>query len=91
MRPEVFKGCNRSYGEGQSDYLPLPARIQGPYGMVISRWRLSWRERLRVLLGAPVWISQYTFYSPLQPILPSIDKPEITSTSVPTTTDEVAK
>jgi hypothetical protein len=38
---------------------------------------LTWRERLRVLLGGVLWHQVLTFKGPLQPQLISVDKPEM--------------
>lgn len=55
-------------GEGQPQYKPLPA-IVGADGETLTRWRLSWRARLRVLVTGDLYVSQLTFGQPLQPIL----------------------
>lgn len=71
MTPTKFPGCNRVWGG--DNYLPLPAFTDATY--TISCWRLSWRERLRVLLGAPLWLSQMNFGQSLQPQRISLDTP----------------
>jgi hypothetical protein len=39
-----------TFAKDQPPYLPLPVvRVRDDGGMVISRWRLSWVERFRVL------------------------------------------
>ena len=55
------------YAADQPEYNPLPVwRRQD--GRVVSRWRLTWRERFAVLIGRPVYLEQMTFGSPLQPV-----------------------
>lgn len=62
-----------TYAKDQPEYLPLPVlRVHGPEGRVVSRWRLSWRERLIILLTGDLYLSQLTFNSKLQPIKPTI-------------------
>ena len=55
------------YAKDQPPYIPLPM-WKGPDGQRVSRWNLSWRERLQVLLGGSVWLSVLTFDRPLQPV-----------------------
>lgn len=60
-----------TYAKDQPPYLPLPViRLLDDGGMVISRWRLTWRERIRVLFTGNLFLSQLTFNAPLQPIKP---------------------
>jgi hypothetical protein len=58
-----------TYAKDQPPYLPLPVvKLLDDGGMVISRWRLTWIERLRVLFTGDVFLSQLTFNEPLQPV-----------------------
>jgi hypothetical protein len=43
------------FAKDQPQYQPLPA-IRTDNGIVVSRWQMSWRERLRVLLTGSVWL-----------------------------------
>ncbi len=74
-----FPGRNVIYAEHQDEYLPLPAyRVpQDEYGTAVCCWKLTWRERFRVLLRGRVWHKMLTFNQPLQPQLLSATKPEI--------------
>lgn len=75
MTPKKFKESNVVYGEGQKEYLPLPARLEaGPEGIVITKWRLSFIERIRVLFTGTIWLSQMSFRKPLQPQYPTTKK-----------------
>lgn len=65
------------YGAGQSEYEPLPA-WKGEDGTVLTRWRLSWRERLRVLWIGDVYLFSLTFNSPLQPVMLQVETPVVT-------------
>ncbi len=56
------------YAEDQPQYIPLPA-WKGPDGLRITRWKLTWRERLQALLGGSIWLRILTFDQPLQPVL----------------------
>lgn len=64
------------YAKDQPEYSPLPVFKQDD-GTVLSRWRLSWRERLRVLFFGDVYLFQLTFNSPLQPVSLQVDKPGV--------------
>jgi hypothetical protein len=79
MKPvsPVIKGFDEVvYAKNQPEYRPLPA-IKCADGTVISRWRLTWRERLRVLFKGNLYLQQLTFNAPLQPQLPSVDEPKL--------------
>jgi len=77
MEPITFDQQNVVFAEDQPEYLPLPAwRGPPPDGPVVSCWKLSWRERLEVLVGGKVWLKLLTFGSPLQPSRLSTTWPE---------------
>jgi len=76
MKPvsPVVKGLESEevvYAKDQPQYRPLPALIVGEDNIAISKWRLSFLERLRVLFTGNIWFSQKTFGDPLQPQLPT--------------------
>jgi hypothetical protein len=63
------------YGENQPECENLPAfRLLD--GTTLSRWRLTWRERLLVLLRGDVYLWLLTNNRPLQPVLIQIERPE---------------
>lgn len=65
--------------EHQPEYEKLPAHIakNDPNGTVTCCWRLSWRERLLVLLRGVIWHQVLTFHNSLQPQLLSTEKPKL--------------
>lgn len=63
------------YAKNQSEYLPLPACLVSRDGHIATRWRASWRERLRVLWSGDVWVEVLTFNHPLQPLKVGTQKP----------------
>lgn len=69
MKPVVpcFNLENVTFAADQPEYIPLPA-VRLPDGMVVTRWKLSWKERFLVGLGGSLWLSVLTFNRPLQPI-----------------------
>lgn len=77
MEPQspVIKGFDEVvFAKDQPQYRPLPA-IVCKDGTVITRWRLSIRERIKVLFSGSMYFAQLTFGDNLQPQLPSVDKP----------------
>lgn len=55
----------------QPPYLPLIAHLYGPAcegSPVVTRWRLSWRERLAVLIGRDLFVQILSFGHPFPPI-----------------------
>jgi hypothetical protein len=63
----------------QPEYKPLPAfRFpDDPQGRIACCWRLSWWERLSVLVRGQLWHQILTFNQPLQPQLLTVEKPEM--------------
>lgn len=90
MTPIEFDGYNIVIAKDQPEYLQLPAhrvpeeqafnspdpvlRIEG---RLTCCWQLTWRERWKLLRTGRLWFQTLTFYHPLQPILPLVDKPEL--------------
>lgn len=69
-------GVAVTYAANQAEYQPL-STWRKPDGAVISRWRLTWRERLRVLLGGDLYVEVLTFGGPLQPIFMTFAEEEM--------------
>ena len=65
------------YAKDQPEYNPLPAHVVpgSGTGEIICCWKLSWRERLRVLFHGVVWHHILTFHQPLQPQRLAAEKP----------------
>jgi len=74
--PDIKELEIRIYAKDQPEYLPLPSRVDRN-GVVITCWKLTWRERLTILLRGTFFLTLLTFNHPLQPIQCSIDKPEV--------------
>lgn len=64
------------YAKDQPEYNPLPV-FKDENGTVVSRWRLTWRERLCVLLRGDVYLTVMTFNRPLQPVRLETEPPGI--------------
>lgn len=62
MKPTKFKYANRCLGkpkdwpEGSCDDLPIFTNG----AMCISKWRMTWRERLSALIFGTVWANVYS-------------------------------
>jgi hypothetical protein len=72
MQPMTFLGQTVVVAEHQPPYLPLPAYQDAR--QTISAWSLTFVERLRVLFGANVRVTQLNFGRPLQPLKLEIDR-----------------
>ncbi len=80
MKPVKFKHQNTEYAKHQPQYGTLPSlKLDTPEGEVISCWRLSFLERLRVLIFGNIWVSLMSFNKPLTPSFLSTDRKEIYS------------
>jgi hypothetical protein len=78
MKPIKFAEVNITFAKDQPEYQPLPAfRDPGPEGAVISCWRLSWRERIKLLFTGKLWLSLWSFHKPLTPSLPTVNKSDV--------------
>jgi hypothetical protein len=70
------------FAKDQPQYRQLPA-VRLDDGTVISRWTLTWRERLRVLWTGSLWLSCLTFNHPLQPTRLETAEPVLAFTESP--------
>lgn len=78
MNPVEFKEQNVVYGTEEPEYLPLPAlKFPSPKGEVISCWRLTFLERIKILFTGRIWQSLYSFNQPLTPSRLSVNKNEM--------------
>lgn len=79
MKPIEFPEQNTTLAKDQPQYRPLPvwigARNQDDLEETISCWSFTWRERLAILFGRPLWLRVLTFGRPPSPILPEIKRP----------------
>lgn len=78
MKPIKFKHCNVTFAKDQHEYMPLPTlRINSPEGQVISCWKMSLRERIKVLFTGKVWLSLMSFNKPLTPSYMSVNRKDV--------------
>lgn len=64
-----------NFAEDQPEFVTLPG-YRTEDGCVLTRWRLTWRERLRVLLTGDLYHWQETYWQGLQPICMTVKKPD---------------
>lgn len=66
--PETRWGVSEiTFAKDQPEYIPLPA-LKFQDGLVVTRWGLSFWERIQILLGGSVYLGLLTYNHPLQPI-----------------------
>ena len=80
MKVVEFKHQNIVFAKDQPEYQPLPAlRLETPQGEVISCWRMSFKERIKVLFFGRVWLSLMSFNKPLTPSYMAVNRKEVYS------------
>lgn len=78
MKPIKFKEQNCTFAENQPEYQPLPAlKLNDQEGNVISCWKLSFIERIRILFTGKIWMNLMMFGQPLTPSYLATKKNEI--------------
>lgn len=78
MKPKQFKEVNIVFAKDQPEYQDLPAFLaNGPEGNVIICQRLTFMERLRVLITGEIWLSLLTFNKPLTPSFMTTKKSDL--------------
>lgn len=73
MKPIDFPQANVTWAEHQPEYIPLPSYVDGRE--TITRWQLTWWERLAILFSGKFWLRQMNFRDRLQPQKPQIEDP----------------
>jgi hypothetical protein len=76
MKPINFKEQNVVYAKDQPEYMPLPALVFQD-GEVMTCWKLSWKELLKVVFTRKIYLSVQTFRRPLQPLYMTVSKERI--------------
>jgi hypothetical protein len=63
------------FAKDQPQYIPLPA-VRSEDGLITTRWKLTWRERLTLFLRGDLYLQVLTFNRPLQPLKLSVTEPD---------------
>ncbi len=67
-----------TFGKSQEEYDNLPAySYDDAEGTILSRWKLSFWERLRVMWTGDICLFVQTFRKPLQPVMLQAERPII--------------
>jgi hypothetical protein len=78
MKPIEFPEQNVVFAKDQPQYQPLPAfRYNTEQGEVISCWKLSFKERIKLLLTGKLWVCLLSFNKPLTPSYFTTEKKEV--------------
>lgn len=73
MRPIEFPEMNSVYGKGSKRFAELPAHTTGG-GHVITCWKATPYERLRILFTGKIYCAQLTDKKGLQPQLLTVNR-----------------
>ena len=68
MIPITFDEKNVVFAKNQPQYIPLPA-YKDDAGLVITKWKASFLERIEFLITGTLWLRVLTFNQLLQPLL----------------------
>jgi hypothetical protein len=79
MEPIKFNGYNTEIAKDQDEYNTLPAFVNfdSIEKDVVSCWKMTWKERIKVLFSGEIFLTIRTYGDPLQPQLLDVDKPDI--------------
>jgi hypothetical protein len=78
MKPKEFPEQNVIFAKDQPEYQPLPAfKATTESGEVITCWKLSFSERLRILFKGEIWLSMLSFNKPLTPSFMTTKKSDV--------------
>ncbi len=76
MRPIEFAQQTDVIAKDQPQYQPLPVFYgPGPDFEAISCWKLTWRERFKLLFSGILWNRQMTWGHPFQPVVLEVEHP----------------
>ena len=86
MIPIKFKEQNITYSTKKKEYSSLPAfKANTPQGQVVSCWKLSIGERLRILFTGKLWVCIVSFNRPLTPTYFTTKKTDLLNSPEPLT------
>lgn len=82
MKPIEFKHQNTVFAKDQPEYQPLPAlKLDTPTGEVISCWKLTPKERIKIIFTGRIWLSLMSFNKPLTPSYLAVNRKDVYSHS----------
>lgn len=71
-----FKECNTVFAKDQKKYKELSA-FRDEDGTVITCYKLSFKEIIKIIFTRKIWLGLMTFNKPLQPQLISANKDDL--------------
>jgi hypothetical protein len=85
MKPIKFPEVNITYAENQPEYNPLPGfKADTSNGEFVFCMKLSFKERIKLLITGKLWCTLLTFNKPLTPSFFSVNKNDHIVTIPPT-------
>lgn len=63
--------------ESQDEYGTLPALFVNGDEHIVTRWHLTWRERIVAFINGDIYLSIWRFGRPVQPVMMDVDEPNI--------------
>jgi hypothetical protein len=77
MNPITFEQVNVTLAKNQPEYRQLPVLWDDESGTVTSCWKLSFRERIKLLFTGKLWLQMMNFGKPPSPIYPTVNVQEV--------------
>lgn len=74
-----FEHLEVVFAKNQPEYIPLPALPVDDSQRIITRWKLTWKERVAILFGRHIFLWVSTFGNKLQPVMLTCDKPAVSA------------
>lgn len=74
MKAIKFTECNTIFAKEQQEYKQLPALYDEETSIVLTCYRLSFSEIIKILFTHKLWLGIMTFGESLQPQLPTVNK-----------------
>lgn len=73
-----WKHTNIEIGLKQNQYITLPAlKINGAEGHLITKWKLTIPQRLKVLITGTIWMNSMTYNKPFTPMKLSTNRKQL--------------
>lgn len=75
MNPVEFPQQTMVLAKNQPQYTPFPVHFDARLGACIGCFELNDEERAAIAAGGKIWLWQYTFGHPFQPVALTTDDP----------------
>lgn len=77
MKSINFKHANVQVAKNQAEYRTLPAlKLNDKVGTMVTCWKLTFWERVKLLSTGIIWMSEMTFNNPVVPRYFSLNRKE---------------